>query len=345
MHKNHIHASALIAKSLSLSALIALTVISPGQAIDPADDAGLFGSITVAKQAREALKALDAQDYQKALNGYRAAIGMDNGVKEFYYGLLYSGQKAQAWDQVSVALDAIAEKDPEAKPHLAFEYGNCYAKTGRYEEAVPLLKVALLNKDKDNAFLSERVKRLATLTKAPAPPVVLSDEEKARRAKIAAQIEEAGKKPVAPPIVHADDQNRDKSKAGSDYVNAWLGSEWIGICEYRGYEKPKNGPILFNNPPTANFYWTEWIKGPPLNRHVPIKYKFYEHDGMTKPEGWKFGPDKMPAVGSKWIIFIPNAIPVEGGFDTYKGSYGRQEATDDNLGSILAEKETHHGQQ
>ncbi len=52
----------------------------------------------------------------------------------------------------------------------------------------------------------------------------------------------------------------------------------------------------------------------------------------------------MPAKGSKWIIFIPNAIVVPGGFDTYRGCYGRQEVNDDNLGEIYAIIEAHHGQ-
>ena len=345
MRKNQIYFSALLGKSLSLSALIYLVFAAPGQAIDQADDAGVFGSITVAKQAREALKALTAQDYQAALNGYRAAIGMNQGVKEFYYGLLYAGQKAQAWDQVSAALDAIAEKDPAAKEHLAFEYGNCYAKTGRYDEAVPLLKIALANSERDNKFLTEKVKQLITLTKTPAPPVVLTDAEKERNKEIERQLALAAAKPAARPPVLVGEVRPTTSAAGSDYLNAWLASEWIGLCEYKSYEEPKKQKILFNNPPTAIFQIMDCIKGPPLNKRLPLKYKFYEYDGVAKPEGWTFGPDKMPKPGSKWIIFIQNAVPIDGAFDTYKGSYGRQEANDENLGKILAEKEAHHGQQ
>jgi len=344
MRKNQIFFSALIAKSLSLSALLSLLLINPGQAIDPADDAGVFGSITVAKQARDALKALDAQDYHGAVNGYRAAIGMNQGVKDFYYGLLYAGQKVQAWDQVAAALDGIAEKDPAAREHLAFEYGNCYAKTGRYDEAVPLLKLALANMDRDNKYLVDKVKQLSTLTKTPAPPVVLTPEEIERNKEIEKQLALATARPPARPAVTVEKVRPTTSEKGSDYLNAFLGSEWIGLCEYRSYEQPKKHKILFNNPPIAIFHVVDCIKGPPLNKRLPVRFKFYEYDGVAKPAGWEFGPDKMPREGSKWIIFIENAVPIDGAFDTYKGSYGRQEATDDNLGRILAEKEAHHGQ-
>ncbi|MBS1994024.1 MAG: hypothetical protein JSS83_26110 [Cyanobacteria bacterium SZAS LIN-3] len=330
---------------ISLASVLTILSTSPSQAIDTADDAGVFGSITLAKQAREAVKAIKAGNYAEAANAYKSAIAMNHGIKEFYYGLLYAGQKIQAWDQVSLALEGIAEQDPAAKAHLAYEFGNCYTKTGRYQEAIPYLKAALKNADKDNTFVADKVKELIAMTAKPAPPVVKTPEQLKREREIAEELKRLNAPP--PPLEKADENevNIYKSKAGDNYLNAWLASEWIGVCEYRGYQAPKNQKILFHNPPTANFYWTEWIKGPPLNHHLPVKFKFYEYDGAPMPAGWTFGPDKMPKIGSKWIIFIPNAVPVEGGFDTYKGSFGRQEATDENLGKILAEKESHHGQQ
>jgi tetratricopeptide (TPR) repeat protein len=341
MKNKRIVVQALIAKSLPLAAMVAVANCNPGWAVDPADDAGVFGSITVAKQAREGVKALKTGDYPAALIAYRSAIGLNHGVKEFYYGLLFAGQKVENWDQVTVALDNIAEQDPAAKQHLSYEYGNCYTKIGRYDEALPLLKAALRS-PADGDFLTGKIKELVAMTAAPAPPVVKTPKQIEREK----EIEDARKRAAAPPppyvAIPGSDLNVDSRPIGSDYESAFLKSEWIGICEYRGYEKKEN--ILFNNPPTAQFYWTKCLKGPPLNHDMPVKFKFYEYDGQPKPAGWKFSEDKMPKKGSKWLIFIPNAVVVPGGFDTYRGSYGRQEATEDNLGTIYAIIEAHHGQ-
>ena len=129
---------------------------------------------------------------------------------------------------------------------------------------------------------------------------------------------------------------------GRDYENAFRQSEWIGICEYRGFVKKDH--IGFYNPPTAKFYWIECLKGPPLNHDMPVKFKFYDHTGVKQPDGWTFGPDKMPKPKSQWLIFIPNAVPTAEGFDTFKGDYGRQEANEKNVGEIHAIIEAHHGQ-
>ena len=48
--------------------------------------------------------------------------------------------------------------------------------------------------------------------------------------------------------------------------------------------------------------------------------------------------------GLLWLIFILNVIPLAGGFDTYKGEYGRQPATETNLGEVCRIIEAHHGQ-
>ncbi len=276
----------LLATSLPLATVLAVANCYPSRALDAAEDVGVFGSIAVARQAREGAKGIKTGDYTKALNAYRTAIGLNTDVTEFYYGLLVAGQKLEAWDQVNLALDAIAEKDPTAKLHLAYEFGNCYTKTGRYDEAIPMLKAALKNNDLDGAYLHDKIQKLIAMTAAPAPPVVKTQAQLDREKELEEEAKKAAAPPFKPPLHGPDDFNPDKTAIASDYANAFLKSEWIGICEYRGYEK-KEG-ILFNNPPTAHFYWTKCLKGPPLNHDMPIKFKFYENDGVKKPEGWKF---------------------------------------------------------
>jgi hypothetical protein len=119
-------------------------------------------------------------------------------------------------------------------------------------------------------------------------------------------------------------------------------SEFIGICEYRGYEKQQQ--TSYDNPPTANFRLVKRLKGPPGNSDMKVRYLFDNQPSSVATDAWKFGDDKMPTVGSRWIIFIPNYVQSEKAYETYKGARGRKEATDENLGRIYATIEAHHGQ-
>jgi tetratricopeptide (TPR) repeat protein len=338
------HLGKLLAKSLSLVAIAGFVGFTPAAlAIDPADDIGVFGSISVARVARDAAKAMKANDFPTASNLYRQSIANKGDFVDFYYGLLYCAQKAGQWDQVSAALDGLADKDPTAKPHLSFEYGHCYTNLGRCDEALPYLKDALAHVSTDGGFLIGKVKDLQTKTDQKA--AVLIPGQMGPDGKIVPEPPKEPEKFVVPTreVIGADKLNPDATDTGRDYENAFRQSEWIGICEYRGFEKKDN--IGFYNPPTANFYLVKRLKGPPSQKDLPLKFKFYDHAGMKPPDGWKFGPDKMPKPKSQWIIFIPNFVPIAGqGFDTYKGDYGRQEANEKNLGEIYSIIENHHGQ-
>ncbi|MBS1990939.1 MAG: hypothetical protein JSS83_10505 [Cyanobacteria bacterium SZAS LIN-3] len=334
----------LLANSLTLAALAGFVGLSPGAlAIDQADDVGVFGSVTVARTAREAAKALKSGDFAAATNLYRQSISNKGDFVAFYYGLLYSAMKAGQWEQVDFALQGLAEKDPGSKGHLEYETGHCYRMLNRFDEAIPHLRNALAKASVDNGFLVSKVRDLQTQTAQKAPELVPGMIDANGNVVPKPPEDIVVKAPPKRDLVTADMLNPDATDTGRDYENAFRQSEWIGICTYKGYEPKEH--IGFYNPPTAKFYWTKILKGPPLNHDVPVKFKFYDHAGVKAPEGWKFGPDKMPKIGSEWLIFIPNAVPIPGvGFDTFKGDYGRQEANEKNLGEIYAIIEAHHGQ-
>jgi hypothetical protein len=42
---------------------------------------------------------------------------------------------------------------------------------------------------------------------------------------------------------------------------------------------------------------------------------------------WKFDESSLPKIGSKWILFIPEAVPESGRFVTFHGPVGRVECT------------------
>ena len=81
-------------------------------------------------------------------------------------------------------------------------------------------------------------------------------------------------------------------------------SECILLAEYLDYQRSPD--IQFFHPPIAKYHIAKILKGPPLNKDLPIRYEFYDRQSSNgPPAGWKFGKDKMPEKGSQWIIFIP----------------------------------------
>ena len=135
-----------------------------------------------------------------------------------------------------------------------------------------------------------------------------------------AALENEGKvyKPPVIAPVDSDTIHAGNSPKALTFENAFKYSEFIGICTYEGYDKDTN--ITFYHTPVAHFHIDTILKGPKLNRALPIRFEFHDRsDHPTKQADWKFSPDKMPAVGSHWLIFTNEAIPTNGGaFETYR---------------------------
>lgn len=292
------------------------------------DSTGSTGSVTVTRHVNEAAKAFAARNYAKARDEYRIAIGLSPDTLEFYYGLydvcIHSGE----WDQVAFALDKIFSIDPAKKKQLGPEYGQALYQLGHYEEAIPVLKQALKDADLPMPKISLEV---------PAPvvePVAKTDAKPAVTSPVAVATAPA---PVVPPRSKETEKFNVSEGSLAQFTKTFQNaahSESIVIADYLGYDKSPD--IQYYHPPLARYHITKILKGPPLNKDLPIRYEFHDRSKAPAPPDWKFGPDKMPAKGSEWIIFIKNAVPREGMFDTYEGSYGRQPSTEDNLNQIYA---------
>jgi len=323
----------------ALTLALGMACYTPVKAEVGGEDAGQFGSITVTKLARDGLSASQRGDWATALQKYSRATRENVKAPELFYGLYQAASRAKDWNQAYSALETIFADDPAAKSHLQAEYGEALTGVGRYEEAIPILKKALLTVDADSAFLSSKI------------------------AMMNAKIEKPGEKPnidpkdykfidkdyVAPvptrELVHGDDVRQDKSKFALSYENLFNYAEFIGICTYEGYEKDRGGDTTFFHPPIAIFHINTILKGPPLNPHMPVRFEFHDKTDTTIPKDWKFGPDKMPKKGEEFLIFVENAVPMRGAFETYHGSFGRQPATEENKNKIYQIQEAHRGQQ
>ena len=288
------------------------------------ESTGSTGSITITKYANNAAKAFAAHDYGKAKEEYRKAIGLSPDNLEFYYGLYDVCVHSGEWDQVAYALQRIFELDPSKKQQLRAQYGEVLFHLGHYDEAIPVLKQALKEADLPSPKIS-----LVVPAPMPEPVADKSTSTPAAQANVSTPVPE---KPVLP--ARTIMSRKEVSQFSLSFENA-ARAECILTAEYLGYEKKSD--IYYTHPPIANYRITKILKGPPLNRDLPIRYEFTDRINDTQaPPGWKFGPDKMPKKGSLWLIFIQNALPRDDAFDTYQGSYGRQPATEENLNKIYS---------
>jgi hypothetical protein len=125
---------------------------------------------------------------------------------------------------------------------------------------------------------------------------------------------------------------RQKEQASS-LENTFRASEWVGKVRYLRYET--RGKVTLANPPSATYASIKCFKGPLIFSNLTLLFEFDPPETEEKRNRWKFNEAMMPAPGSEWIIFIPNAVPVPGkGMSTYRGSFGRMEATAENLEAL-----------
>ncbi len=336
---------ALIAPGLSLlmTASLGLASFSPALALENLDDVGLFNSITVTRNAREAAKQAKSSQWEAALRAYRQAIANASNSpesKDLFYGLYNAAQKSNDWNTAGQALDTIFENDPTAKAHLLAEYGQVLTNQNRFDEAIPVLKKALATADTDQNFLPTKLRELMikTETVKEVPKRELTQEEKDRMI-----AEVTPRKIEHRETVRGEDVNVQHSANAKSFENAYSYCEFIGICVYEGYEKSPD--ITFFHPPIANFKIEKILKGPKLNRTFPVRFEFHDKTAKDRPKDWKFSEDMMPKKGSRWLLFTDAAIPTNGAFETFRGNFGRMEATDENLDQIYRVIELHRGQQ
>lgn len=309
-------------------------------AVDSADDVGAFGSITLTRHARDAAKAAKQGQWSAAEAAYKSALSLDNKAGDLNYGLYNAAAHSNNWQQATTALEDIFQFEPAAKPHLLAEYGQCLASAGRLEEAVPILKKALVTADADAGFLPGKLQALMIKTDKVVHPF--------DRPHTAKELEDAANevkvfKPAAIPYVDPDGLTFRKSSKALSYENAYKYCEFIGICTFESYDKSDD--ITFYHPPVARFRIEKILKGPKLNRAMPVRFEFHDKSDSEPDKDWKFTADKMPTKGSKWLLFSEMAIPTNGAFETYRGNYGRQEATPENLNKMYKVMELHRGQQ
>ncbi|HEY9756483.1 MAG TPA: hypothetical protein V6C97_15050 [Oculatellaceae cyanobacterium] len=325
-------------QKIQSSLFLALALTLPLISIQPAAIASDLptDSVTLTTHINKAADLYDNGEFARAKDEYRAVIASAPDAVEPYEGLLQCSEKVKDWSEVAFAASKISTLSPERKQFYEYDYGTALYNLNRFDEAVPHLKLALATADiAVPSFKPIRLQPPQGNTNtiqplAPAPQTQATDLQTAHPPKPSSE-EQSGVTSNGP---------LDASKL-ANFENA-IRSESICISEYVGCEK--TGDVRFNSPPATQWHIDRILKGPPLNKHLPLRFDFHTLEVTKQPTGWKFNESMLPTKGSKWIIFIEFAVP-EGTkklYTTFDGSYGRQPATEENLNDLDRLLEEHH---
>jgi tetratricopeptide (TPR) repeat protein len=309
------------------------------------NETGSTGSITITKHANDAARAFAGGDWAKARDEYRIAISMSPDTIEFYYGLYDVCAHSKEYDQVAFALEKIFELEPNKKKQLGAEYGEALYHLKRYDEAIPVLQQALIDANTPMPKLDLTI--LAPKAQAPEPKPPAASTSTTTTTATAASVGTVtsandillpggafSKLTDKPKEALSPETTKELADYSKSFENAFH-SECIILATYEDYTRSPD--TSYFHPPIAHYRITKFLKGPPLNKDLPLRYEFHDRSKSTAaPKGWKFTEDKMPEKGSEWILFIKNGLPRDGAFDTYMGNYGRQPATEDNLNHIYS---------
>lgn len=292
-------------------------------------------SVLIAKHSNRAADFYEQGNFNSAKDEYLAVIGIAPNALEPYEGLLSCAKQTQDWSHVAFAAEKISSLSPERKPVYEFDYGTALYHLNRYDEAIPHLKSALATADV--LVANFRPLKLDSPNGLIAPTIAPSDSRPSGGSLNSSSGSNGGNSLAN--IERRELINRVTSDSPVDlsklenFQNA-IRSEFICIAEYQGFDKKSD--IRFNSPVSSHWHIVKILKGPPLNKSLPVRYDFHTLSENQAPPGWRFDQAKMPSRGSKWILFIEHAVP-EGDkslFTTYGGSYGRQPATDANLNEL-----------
>lgn len=308
-------------------------------------------SVTVAKHANKAAEYWDKGDYARAKEEFRAVIGFVPNSVEYYEGLLNCSERTADWQNVVFAADKIAALSPARKQFYDYDFGMALFNLNRYDEAIPHLKSALATADIPTPpYKPIRMNITENTTSLKAPEVMVSHNIPGMpnsgpginvapgMGLTAAQIQDKEDSQV---VTSGSKIDTELGKRLLNFDNA-IRSESILLAEYQGYDKTAD--IRFNSPPLTHWHIDKILKGPPLNKSLPLRYDFHTPDVTTAPAGWKFDESKLPEKGSKWILFIEYSVPdgVRRWFLPFLGSYGVQPATEENMNTLDRLLEQHN---
>jgi hypothetical protein len=307
---------------LSTAGLLFTTLAAPAQP----GSASFDPSVSLAKHVNLAAQYWEQGNFSKAKDEYRKALYYSPNFVGFLEGVINCSEQTKDWSEVADAADRIFVLAPEKKVMYEYDYGMALFYLNRYQDAVPHLKNALAAADIPMpAFKPLKIN--ADDAHISTMPDLLPSEQPVK----ANPADSSKPLPGDSPTVTSSSPVDHMGHELLTYDNA-ITAESIVIAEYASCDKTDN--VRYNSPPIAHYRIMQFLKGPPLNRALPIRYQFHTQYDLTVPAGWKFEANLLPDKGSKWILFVEPAVPERGAFNTFCGSFGRQPATQANLDKL-----------
>lgn len=108
-----------------------------------------------------------------------------------------------------------------------------------------------------------------------------------------------------------------------------LQSKYIVIAEVVRFSPEQN--VSYFSGVTARYDVKQILKGPAMRQKIIILYEFHDGSVCLEPKNWRFDPESLPKKKSHWILFLNESDRV---YITYRGSYGRWTASNDNLAVV-----------
>ncbi|MGE3554179.1 MAG: tetratricopeptide repeat protein [Candidatus Obscuribacterales bacterium] len=262
---------------------------------DEPDHSAIYGLFSTTRLSDFASVAMGEGAFRRAEIAYQILVSKDPQNEDYLSGLFNASSGAGDWESAKRALDELVKLHPHYKKSLDHEYGVCLYKLGKQDEAERFLKRALRKSNK---------------------PSVLVDRISLPSG--GSELESAG--------VECDPR----------LSTAFNHCEVVLIAEYRTFEGDSD-KVSYRSPPAAIFKPLEYLNGHlSTSESVPVRFDFHQYDLSEEAHHWRFEPDKMmPESGSKWILFVTSALPIDGALTTYCGSLGRVPLNEESYVKIV----------
>ena len=120
-----------------------------------------------------------------------------------------------------------------------------------------------------------------------------------------------------------------KNEASRDLMKRmFISSELVFIGEFENWKTIKSGQS------DAIFKYIDVLKGPWLGSTPLIRYKI-PSTKLTEGNESKSNALLIPAMNSKWILFVPKVEPIIGPWKTFNGEKGRVKYSEENLKTLF----------
>lgn len=106
----------------------------------------------------------------------------------------------------------------------------------------------------------------------------------------------------------------------------------VAIVEAKYVGRVTGGNVTYFGGTVAKYRVERVLAGASPGRDIKVFYAFHDGSACIEDRSWRFSESMMPRPGSRWVLFLQR---LEGGiYSTYRGDYGRWEASPQNQARV-----------